>query len=229
MKKAAVLCLGIALLAAACAINPVSGKRELMLISENQEIELGKETNAEIGQEYGFYADADLSRYVDSVGQSMIPYTHRPKLAYHFAVLDTPVVNAFAAPGGYIYVTRGILALMSSESELGAVLGHEIGHVNARHTVRQMSTQILVQAGLAVGSALNETFAKIAGVAGLGAQLLFLKFSRDDERQADGLGVQYARAVHYNTGEMVTFFAALERYGDLAGEAACPASSRPTR
>ena len=222
MKKSACFCLGIALLLAACAINPVTGKRELSLISEQQEIELGKETDAEIGQEYGYYSDPELNRYVDSVGQSMIPYTHRPKLIYHFAVLDTPVVNAFAAPGGYVYVTRGILALMGSESELAAVLGHEIGHVNARHTVRQMSTQILVQAGLAVGSALNETFAKVAGVAGLGAQLLFLKFSRDDERQADGLGLQYARAVHYNTGEMITFFSALERYGDLSGGSSLP-------
>jgi predicted Zn-dependent protease len=212
----------ILLLAAACAINPVTGRRELALISEQGEIEMGKETDAGIAQEYGYYGDAELTRYVASVGMAIVPHTHRPNLEYHFAVLDTPVVNAFAAPGGYVYVTRGILALMNSESELAAVLGHELGHVSARHSVRMLSKQILVTVGLAVGSVLSEKFAKIAGVAGIGAQLLFLKFSRDDEREADALGVQYARSTLYNAGEMVNFFAALQRYGDMAGGGSLP-------
>ena len=217
MKKRASFCFVLVLLAIACAINPVTGQRELSLISEQEEIGLGQRTDAEIGQEYGYYSDPQLAQYVSSIGMALAPHTHRPNLPYHFAVLDSPVVNAFAAPGGYVYVTRGILALMNSESELAAVLGHELGHVNAKHSIRMLSTQILVQAGLAVGSMLSETFAKIAGVAGIGAQLLFLKFSRDDERQADSLGVQYARAGQYNTGEMVNFFTSLERYGDMQG------------
>ena len=224
MKRTIVvgLCSCLILLAAACAINPVTGKKELSLISEQGEIELGKETDAEIGQEYGFYQDKELSAYVAAVGEVMVPSTHRPQLEYHFAVLDTPVVNAFAAPGGYIYVTRGILALMNSESELADVLGHEMGHVNARHSVRRVSQMLLLQVGLAVGSALSDTFAKIAGVAGLGAQVLFLKFSRDDEREADALGVQYARAGQFNSGEMISFFSSLERYGDLSGGHSLP-------
>ena len=222
MKKTAVFCFIIILVAAACAINPVTGKRELALISEQGEIEMGKETDAQIAQEYGYYADPELTKYVTAVGMTLTPHTHRPKLEYHFAVLDTPVVNAFAAPGGYIYVTRGILALINSESELAVVLGHELGHVSARHSVRQMSTQILVMAGLAVGSVLSKEFAKYAGIAGLGAQLLFLKFSRDDERQADALGVQYARAGRFNSGEMVKFFSALQRYGDMSGGHSIP-------
>jgi predicted Zn-dependent protease len=208
--------------AAACAVNPVSGKRELSLISEQGEIEMGKESDAQIGREYGTYPDQSLTRYVAAVGAEMIPHTHRPKLEYHFAVLDSPVVNAFAAPGGYIYVTRGILAMMNSESELATVLGHELGHVNARHSVRQMSQMILVQAGLALGSAVSETFAKVAGVAGVGAQLLFLKYSRDDEREADALGVAYSRAGGFNAVEMVNFFATLQRYGDLSGGHSLP-------
>jgi len=215
--------IGIALLcAAACAINPVTGKRELSLISEQQEVELGKQTDVEIGQDYGYYADPNLTRYVAAVGTEMTPRTHRPKLDYHFAILDTPVVNAFAAPGGYIYVTRGILALMNSESELATVLGHELGHVNARHSVRQMSKMLVVQAGLALGSVLSDTFAKAAGLAGVGAQLLFLKFSRDDEREADALGVAYSRAGGFNAVEMVHFFSSLERYGDLSGGQSVP-------
>jgi predicted Zn-dependent protease len=207
----------IFILAASCAVNPVTGRKELALISEQGEIEMGKETDAEIGREYGIYDDPELTRYVARVGQAMVPYTHRPKLEYHFAVLDTPVVNAFAAPGGYVYVTRGILAMMNSESELATVLGHELGHVNARHSVRKLSQMILVQVGLVVGSALSETFAKYAGLAGLGTQLLFLKFSRDDEREADALGIAYARSGRFNGVEMIKFFTTLQRYGDLSG------------
>ena len=222
MKRTAVLCFILILFAAACAINPVTGKRELALISEQGEIEMGKETDAQIAQEYGYYVDPELTKYVVSIGMTLAPHTHRPNLVYHFAVLDTPVVNAFAAPGGYIYVTRGILALMNSESELAVVLGHELGHVAARHSVRQMSKQILVAVGLAVGSIVSEKFAQIAGIAGLGAQLLFLKYSRDDEREADALGVQYARAGRFNSGEMVAFFSALQRYGDMSGGHSLP-------
>jgi len=216
------LALSGALLAAACAVNPVTGKKELMLVSEGQEIALGEQTDKEVRSEYGLYEDADFAAYLPRTGAVLVPYTHRPKLPYHFAVLDSPVINAFAAPGGYIYVTRGLLALMNSEAELAAVLGHELGHVTARHAARSMSRQILVQAGLVIGSLASETFAKVAGVAGLGAQLLFLKYSRDDERQADTLGVSYARAAGYDPGEMVRFFQALQELGDLSGKNTLP-------
>jgi len=205
-----------------CATNPVTGKKELSLISENQELALGKQTDVEIRQQYGVYGDAALNAYVQSVGRSLAPHTHRPHLDYQFAVLDTPVVNAFAVPGGYIYVTRGILALMGSEAELAVVLGHELGHVNARHSVQRMSEMMLVQVGLAVGSALSDTFAEISGLAGVGVQLLFLKYSRDDERQADTLGIEYAREGTYNPGEMVAFFSSLEKLGDVSGGHALP-------
>lgn len=222
MKKVFILLLIVLTSFTSCAVNPVTGKKELNLISESQEIALGQQTDVEIRQQYGVYADPEVNAYVQGVGQSLVPHTHRPKLAYQFAVLDTPVVNAFAVPGGYIYVTRGILALMGSEAELAVVLGHELGHVNARHSVHRMSEMLLVQVGLAVGSALSETFAQVAGLAGVGVQLLFLKYSRDDERQADALGVEYSRKGIYNPGEMISFFGSLEKLGDLSGGHALP-------
>jgi len=208
----------LVLMSVSCAINPVTGERELSFYSEQDEIALGKNTDGQIKRVYGLYNDSELNTYVMRVGKALVPHTHRPHLDYHFAVLDSPVVNAFAVPGGYVYVTRGILALMNSEAELAVILGHELGHVNARHSIHRMSEQMLFQVGLAVGSALNKTFADLAGIAGAGVQLLFLKYSRDDERQADQLGVEYSRKGGYNPGEMVPFFYSLEELGDLSGK-----------
>lgn len=223
MKKISIpICFLLIFFLAACAINPVSGKRELSLISEKGEIALGKETDTEIRSQYGVYADPELNKYIQRIGTTMTPHTHRPHLTYHFAILDTPVVNAFAVPGGYIYVTRGILAMINSEAELAVVLGHELGHINARHSVRKLSKLILIQLGLAVGNELSETFAKISGVATIGIQLLFLKYSRSDERQADSLGIEYSRKGGYNPGEIVNFFSSLQKLGDLSSGQSLP-------
>ena len=215
-KAAAAAVLLLFFLTSSCAVNPVTGRKEISLISEQGEIAMGEKTDVEIKQQYGVYNDPGLQAYVEKVGMRLAPYSHRPQLTYHFAVLDTPVINAFAVPGGYIYVTRGILALMQTEAELAVVLGHELGHVNARHSVRKLSQLMIVQLGLAVGSALSETFSKISGAAGIGVQLLFLKFSRDDERQADALGVEYSRGGGYDPGEMIGFFHGLQKMGDLS-------------
>jgi predicted Zn-dependent protease len=223
MKKITpILCILLLLLTMSCAINPVTGKRELSLISEQEEIALGKQTDAEIKAQYGIYNDQALNAYIQRIGQDMAPLTHRPHLTYHFAVLDTPVVNAFAVPGGYVYFTRGILALMNSEAELAVVLAHELGHVNARHSVVKLSQLMLAQLGLGVAGAISETFAKLSGAASVGIQLLFLKFSRDDEREADALGVEYSRKAGYNPSEMVNFFESLEKLGDLSGGHSLP-------
>jgi predicted Zn-dependent protease len=224
MRKPAltIFLLALILSAMSCAVNPVTGKRELSLISEQEEIALGQQSDGEIRMQYGIYDDPALNAYIESVGKSLAPHTHRKNLVYHFSVLDTPVVNAFAVPGGYVYLTRGILALMGSEAEMAVVLGHELGHVNARHSVRRMSEMMLAQVGLAVGSAVSETFAKISGLAGVGMQLLFLKYSRDDEYQADSLGVEYSRKAAYNPGDMIGFFGSLEKLGDLSGGRSLP-------
>ena len=211
-----------ALAAWTCAVNPVTGQRELMLYSEGQEIELGKQTDVEVAATYGVYDDKELAAYISRLGLALAAKTQRPGLPYRFAVLDSPVVNAFAVPGGSVYVTRGILAMMSSEAELAAVLGHELGHVNARHSMRRMSQQQLARLGLAVGSVISEDFARYAGLAGAGLQVLFLKYSRDDENQADELGVAYARAAGYDPADMAVTFAALQRMGDLSGGGSLP-------
>ena len=125
-----------AALIAACAVNPVSGGRELALLSEADELRLGQENDAAVRKQYGVYANARLQAYVQQVGERLAAKSHRPQLKYRFTVLDSPDVNAFALPGGYIYITRGIMAHLNSEAELAAVLGHEIGHVTARHAVR---------------------------------------------------------------------------------------------
>jgi len=220
--KLAPFVLLIAAAAAACAVNPVTGERELMLYSESQEIELGKQTDAEVAATYGVYQDEALRAYVGKLGQALAAQGQRPGLPWRFTVLDSPVVNAFAVPGGSVYVTRGILALMSSEAELAAVLGHEIGHVNARHSMSQMSKQQVAQIGLVVGSVVSKTFAKYAGLAGAGLQVLFLKYSRDNESQSDALGVGYARAAGYDPADMAVTFAALQKMGDLSGGSSLP-------
>ena len=212
----------ILILIASCAINPVTGKRELMLISEQGELSLGQETDQAVRAQFGVYNDPTLTEYLTKIGNTLVPHTHRPHLNYHFAVLDSPVANAFAAPGGYIYFTRGILALMNSEAEMAVILGHELGHVNARHSVKKLSQLYLAQIGLAVGSALSEEFAEISGAASIGIQLLFLKFSRDDEREADALGVEYSRKGKYNPAAMIDFFNSLQALGDLSNGHSLP-------
>ncbi len=216
-RPLAVPALAVLLVAAACAVNPVTGKKEIMLISEGQEIELGKLTDKSIREQFGLYDDPALSAYVDRVARRMVPYLHRPSLAYHFAVLDTPVENAFAAPGGYVYVTRGLLAMMNSEAELATVLGHELGHVNARHAARQMTNQLLLTGGVILGSALSEDVAKIAPYMLVGLQVLFLKFSRSDEYQADSLGILYSRQGRYSSAQMIPFFASIQKLEARAG------------
>lgn len=222
MKKfgrvvALVVILAVILCTITCAVNPVSGKKELMFFSEKAEIALGENTDREIRQTYGIYQDKAMNDYVNVVGQKLAAFSFRPKLQFHFVVLDTSVINAFAAPGGFIYVTRGIMALMNSEAELAVVLGHEIGHVDARHSVKRLSGTLLISAGLLLGSVLSKDIAKVAGLAGIGMQLLFLKFSRSDEYQADSLGIQCARKAAYSPVEMVGFFSALENMSADSG------------
>ena len=194
-----------------CAINPVTGKKELMLVSTDQELAIGKETDQQVTNQYGIYPDKKLQAYLTSIGQKMAPYTHRPDLPYSFKVVDSDVINAFAVPGGYVYFTRGIFAYLNDEAELAGVLGHEMGHINARHSAKQMSRAQITQFGLGIGAILSETVRKYAGIADAGVQLMFLKFSRDNERQADDLGVEYSSKVGYDAGRMAEFFHTLDR------------------
>lgn len=225
---AIVLALALVAIVAACAVNPVTGERELTLISESQEVAMGAEADGAIVAQYGVVEDEGLRQYVARIGQEMVPVSHRPDLQFHFRVLDDPVVNAFALPGGYTYVTRGILAYLNSEAALAGVIGHEIGHVTARHGVQRMSQQTLLGLGLGLGAAVSETFAQFAGVASTASQLLLLKYGRDQERQSDRLGVEYATKVGYDTDDMGAFFRTLDRLsGDSGGRLPSWASTHP--
>ena len=203
----------LAAVASACATNPVTGSRELVFMSESQEAELGRQADAQIRSEMGVYDDAALQEYITAVGSSLAAASHRPDLPWQFAVIDSPVVNAFAVPGGYIYLTRGLLAYLNDEAELAGVLGHEIGHVTARHSVQAYSRAAGAQMGLLLGQifvpAMRPRYGTpgLGDAAGQGLGLLFLKFGRDDERQADRLGAEYAVASGWDphgVGDMLT-------------------------
>jgi predicted Zn-dependent protease len=205
-----------------CAINPVTGKRELMLLSEADEISLGQQSDQGIIQTYGLYPDQGLNNYVSNIGQSMARISHRPNLKYEFKVMDSPVINAFAVPGGYVYVTRGILAHLNNEAELAGVVGHEIGHITARHSAIQYTRAQLAQLGLGIGAALSQEIAQYAGLAAQGIGLLFLKFSRDNERQSDDLGMEYSSRVGYDAREMANLFKTLDRIQSQSGGSGLP-------
>jgi len=205
-----------------CAVNPVTGKKEFMLLSEADEAGLGQQTDQQIIQTYGIYDDPELTAYINKLGQNMSKITHRPNLNYSFKVLDTPVVNAFAVPGGYVYFTRGILGYLNNEAELAGVLGHELGHVNARHSAIQYSRAQLAQIGLGVGVIFSERFREYAGLAQFGVSMMFLRFSRDNERQADDLGVEYSTKTGYDSHAMATFFETLERMHPSSGASGLP-------
>src|SRR5436190_22944131 len=199
------------LLLSACARNPATGKREIVLVSESQEIAMGQQSDIQTREEYGVVDNAALQNYIQTIGRKLVAVSHRPNLEWHFTVVDSPVVNAFAIPGGYVYITRGILAYLGTEAELAGVVGHEIGHVTARHTVRQMTRAELAQIGLGVGSVLSPAFGQLGNLAQNGLGLLFLRFSRDSEREADRLGVEYAARAAYDPREVSNFFEVLRR------------------
>lgn len=207
----------LALLPAGCAVNPATGQRQLIFISERREIEMGREADQQIVAALGLYDDAELQSYIQDLGDRMSGLSERPNLPWTFRVVDDPVVNAFALPGGFIYITRGIMVHLSSEAQLASVVGHEIGHVTGRHSVEQISRSQFLQLGLGVGSILSPTFRDLSGIAGAGLGLLTLKFGRDDERQADDLGLRYMRRAQYDPREMPGVFELLGRVSQARG------------
>jgi predicted Zn-dependent protease len=214
--------LALTLLVAGCAVNPVTGQRQLALITEAQEIEMGRDAAEQAAQSIGLVDDAALQAYVDRLGQALARDSERPALPWSFRVVDDPTPNAFALPGGYIFVTRGLLGMMRNEAELVSVLGHEIGHVTARHSVTMISRAQLAQIGLGVGSVLSPTIARFGDLAGGGLSLLFLHYGRDAERQADDLGFRYMVEQGYDPRQMVNVFTALQRSGEIAGHSPLP-------
>jgi predicted Zn-dependent protease len=199
------------LISNSCAVNPVTGKKQIVLMSESQEIAMGAAADPEILAQYGRYEDKILQDFITQKGNEMAAISHRPDLKYEFKIVDSEVLNAFALPGGYVYFTRGIMAHFNNEAEFAGVLGHEIGHITARHSVSQQSKAILGQVGLIGSMILVPQVAEFAEPLSEGLGLLFLKFGRDAERQSDELGVEYSSKIGYDAKEMAGFFKTLER------------------
>ncbi len=199
----------VLLLAAACAINPATGERTLSLVSESQEIEMGRQGDAEAAVFFGLYEDEGLQAYVSDLGHRLAAQSERPNLPWTFRLADDPVVNAFALPGGFIYITRGIMASLNSEAELAGVMGHEIGHVTARHSAQQMSRQQLQQIGLAAGMILSEHVYQYGELLAAGLQVLNLSYSRGDESESDQLGIRYMTRSGYDPHALIGVFQTL--------------------
>ncbi|MCP9236844.1 M48 family metalloprotease [Lewinella sp. JB7] len=194
-----------------CATNPVTGKKQISFISEEQEIAMGQQYDPQVVAEFGLYDDAQLQAFLTEKGNAMAAISERPNLPWTFRLVDSEVVNAFAVPGGFVYFTRGIMAHFNNEAQFAGVLGHEIGHVTARHTVAQQSKQQLAQIGLIGGMILSPELASQGQTLMQGMQLLFLKFGRDAESQSDQLGVKYSTAIGYDANEMAGFFNTLDK------------------
>lgn len=214
--KLHVACLCLWLLSG-CSVNPVSGKQDLVLMSEQQEIALGRDTHQQILQQYKVYENPGLQRYVQQIGENIATNSHRNNLVYRFTVLDSNEVNAFALPGGYIYITRGIMAYLQSEAELSAVLAHEIGHVTARHSVRQYSATQLANIGALLATTfipnMNQATTQLTQLFGTA---LLRGYGREHELEADRLGAEYLARSNYDSVAMLNVIRVLKNQSTYA-------------
>ncbi len=205
--------------AAGCATNPANGRRMLDLVGESGEISTDREASPhQFSADYGAVQDAGLNAYIAEVGGSLAALSHRPGMPYSFRAVNAVYVNAYTFPGGSMAITRGMMLGMQSESELAAVLGHEIGHVNARHTAQAMSWGVLAQlavmgAALYLGRKDEDKAALAAGLGGLGAGALLARYSRANEREADALGMDYMVRAGYTPQGMIDLMDLLRRLG----------------
>jgi predicted Zn-dependent protease len=228
------LALFVGLLVSACSIqqSAITGDKRAYGYSWEQELQIGKEVDLELQEHYGIYDNDALQQYVNKIGQEMLAVSHMQRedahsryknTEFYFRLLDSPVVNAFALPGGYIYVTRGLLSHLDNEAQLAVVLGHEIGHVAARHASQRAFIQQMSQIALVGGAIAGQHFlgipgGDIIGLGGMAAQMLFLSYSREDERESDRLGVEYAAMQRYQSAEGAQFFVSLERMSEQSGQ-----------
>ena len=213
---------GVLLALIGCAVNPVTGQQELVLVSENQEIALGRQYHPQILREYGEYQDPQLQAYVNEIGQRLAAQSHRNDLVYRFTVLDSAEVNAFALPGGYIYITRGLIGYMNSEAELAAVLGHEIGHVTARHSVRQQTASTAASLAYTLGSILVPEIGGNVGqnLYGVVSGALLSGYGREMELEADGLGAEYLARTGYDARAILEVLGTLKAQEQFASQVA---------
>jgi predicted Zn-dependent protease len=236
---AAALLLVFAAGCAATSRDVVTGERRGLGYTWQQQVQIGRESDPAILAQFGVYDERSLDTYVNEIGQRMVAVSHarRPEAAqevqqtaFTFRVLDSPVVNAFALPGGYIYVTRGLMAHLENEAQLAVVLGHEIAHVTRQHAARQafeaQRAQLGLLAGVLAGSIIGGPAGQVANVlgqyGGTGLQLMMLKYSRGDEREADEYGVEYATLAGYEAAEGADFFTSLKRISQQSNSGTLP-------
>ncbi len=212
MTRHALPALAAALLllaAAGCATNPVTGKTDLAFMSVEQEKKIGQQMHVRITQVMGVYEDARLQEYVQALGEKLAKQSHRPELDWKFTIVDTDDVNAFATPGGFVYVSRGLLPYLSSEAELAAVLGHEIGHITARHAVQRQS-QSAVAGVLGAAAAIFTGQSAVGDLAGIAGQAVISGYGREQELESDRLGAEYLARTGYDPQAMIRVVAALK-------------------
>jgi predicted Zn-dependent protease len=225
------VCLATTALLPGCATveNPVTGKTERTVMDVQSEIAEGKKAHPQVLAAFGEYEDPKVQAYVNDVGQRLAKASHRPELDWHFTVVDSPDINAFALPGGYVYITRGIMAYMESEADLAGVVGHEIGHVTARHSsqraTRQQTAGLGVLAATILGAVLESR--GLQGAAGAASQAsqgvaagYIAKYSRGQELQADKLGAEYLAGINYDPHNMVDVIKLLENQERFAADQA---------
>ncbi len=193
-----------------CSTNPATGEKQFTaLMSPSQEMQVGAQEHSKIIKQYGIYKDKKLQDYVSGIGKKIVQYTERPEVDYKFYLLDNPMINAFALPGGYIYVTRGLLALANSEAELASVLAHETGHITARHSAERYSRGVVTSLGaMVLSTAIGSS--GVSQALGLGSELYMKSYSRGQEAQADSLGIRYLSRSGYTPKAMAGFLRNLQ-------------------
>ena len=236
MTRLSVITILVGFLLAGCVSvdrSLVSGRKRAYGYTWAQEVQIGKESDQAIITQYGLYDDPEMAAYVDKLGQELLAVSHLRRedtpaemrnTPFTFRLLDSPVVNAFALPGGYVYITRGLMAHLENEAQLAVVLGHEIGHVVGRHASKRAAAQQFGQLAVIAGAVGAQSVLggnageQVLNTAGTAAGLLFLSYGRDDERESDRLGVEYSALEGYESGEGSAFFRTLKRLSDQAGQ-----------
>ena len=217
----------LSLLLVGCSTNPVTGKQDFVLMSEKQELELGRKYHKEVLKQYKIYKNPKLQAYIEEIGERLAAQSHRKDLVFHFYLLDSPQVNAFATPGGYIYITRGIMAYMQEEAHLAGVIGHEIGHVTARHGVQQHAQSQaagLLGALITIGTGSSE----LGQVSNLLGGAVVRGYGRADELESDRLGAEYLAKTNYDPQKMLDVVGILKNQ-ELADKARATAEGREPR
>jgi len=202
--KTILVCM-VSFLLTGCMVNPVTLQSEFNVVSEERELNIGRQAHPQIIQQFGYYQNEELQRYVNEIGQKLAAASRRRDVTYHFTVLDTPIENAFAVPGGYIYITRGLLAYLNSEAELAGVLGHEIGHIVGRDSANQMSQAMLAQIAALAGAAAAPSTGEAAAATGMLLNSIMLGYGREKEYLADVQGIEYMYKAGYDPRQMASF------------------------